>query len=113
MIRVLKSLRPEEQIVGIVYNPKKLPKPKSWLDLFEEPYVSRLGLTGFQTTFGTVSLIEMAKQFGGSDTNIEPVFAALGLPEGIRYALNHEWTVPGVPLRDGDEVALVLPVSGG
>ena len=42
----------------------------------------------------------------------EPV-RALGLPEGLRYALNHEWTVPGVPLRDGDEVALVLPVSGG
>lgn len=42
----------------------------------------------------------------------EPV-RALGLPEGLRYALNHEWSVPGVPLRDGDEVALVLPVSGG
>lgn len=42
----------------------------------------------------------------------EPV-RALGLPEGLRYALNHEWAVPGVPLRDGDEVALVLPVSGG
>ena len=38
---------------------------------------------------------------------------ALGLPDGVRYALNHEWTVPGAPLRDGDEVALVLPVSGG
>lgn len=32
------------QIVGIAYNPKKLPKPKSWKDLFQEPYVSRLGL---------------------------------------------------------------------
>lgn len=42
----------------------------------------------------------------------EPV-RALGLPDGLRYALNHEWSVPGVPLRDGDEVALVLPVSGG
>lgn len=42
----------------------------------------------------------------------EPV-RALGLPDGLRYALNHEWTVPGAPLRDGDEVALVLPVSGG
>ena len=38
---------------------------------------------------------------------------ALGLPDGLRYALNHEWTVPGAVLRDGDEVALVLPVSGG
>jgi molybdopterin converting factor small subunit len=34
-------------------------------------------------------------------------------PEGLRYALNHVWTLPGAPLRDGDEVALVLPVSGG
>ncbi|MFM2421713.1 MAG: hypothetical protein RL291_243 [Pseudomonadota bacterium] len=65
------------QIVGIAYNPKKVPKPKSWKDLFTEPYVSRLGLTGFQTTFGTVSLIEMAKAFGGSDTNVEPIFAEI------------------------------------
>lgn len=42
----------------------------------------------------------------------EPV-RALGLPGGLRYALNHEWTVPGAVLRDGDEVAFVLPVSGG
>lgn len=34
-------------------------------------------------------------------------------PDGVRYAVNHEWTLPGTPLRDGDEVALVLPVSGG
>lgn len=65
------------QIVGIAYNPKKLPKPKSWKDLFQEPYVSKLGLTGFQTTFGTVSLIEMAKAFGGSETNVEPIFAEI------------------------------------
>jgi molybdopterin converting factor small subunit len=37
----------------------------------------------------------------------------VGLPGGARYALNHEWTLPGATLRDGDEVALVLPVSGG
>lgn len=36
-----------------------------------------------------------------------------GPPEGVRYALNHQWTLPGAPLRDGDEVAVVLPVSGG
>jgi putative spermidine/putrescine transport system substrate-binding protein len=63
------------QIVGIVYNPKKLPAPKSWKDLFTEPYVSRLGLTGFQTTFGTASLIEIARAYGGSETNVEPAFA--------------------------------------
>ena len=37
----------------------------------------------------------------------------VGLPDGARYALNHVWTLPGATLRDGDEVAVVLPVSGG
>jgi putative spermidine/putrescine transport system substrate-binding protein len=66
------------QIVGIVYNPTRFDAPPTrWEQLFEEPYVSRLGLTGFQTTFGTVSLIEMAKALGGSATDVEPVFAKL------------------------------------
>ncbi|TVQ34569.1 MAG: extracellular solute-binding protein [Geminicoccaceae bacterium] len=69
------------QVVGIAYNPSKLPTPTSWADLFEEPFVSRLGLTGFQTTFGTASLIEIAKTFGGSETDVEPAF------EKIREAL--------------------------
>lgn len=65
------------QLVGIAYNPSKLPKPKGWADLFQEPFVSRLGITGFQTTFGTVSLIEISKVFGGSLTNVEPALAEL------------------------------------
>lgn len=66
------------QVVGIAYNPKKLPKPAGWRDLFRPEYTSRLGLTGFGTTFGTVSLIEMAKSVGGSETDMEPLFAELG-----------------------------------
>ena len=65
------------QVVGIAYNPKKLPKPSGYADLFKEPWVSRLGITGFGTTFGTVSLIEIAKIFGGSETNIEPALVEL------------------------------------
>ncbi|MBP0491388.1 extracellular solute-binding protein [Pararoseomonas indoligenes] len=65
------------QVVGIAYNPKKLPKPAGWRDLFKPEYASRLGLTGFGTTFGTVSLIEMAKVFGGSETDVEPLFTEL------------------------------------
>ena len=65
------------QVVGIAYNPKKLPKPTGYADLLKDPWVSRLGLTGFGTTFGTVSLIELAKVFGGSETNIEPALAEL------------------------------------
>ncbi len=66
------------QVVGICFNPTVFPEPPTrWEQLFELPYVERLGLTGFQTTFGTVSLIEMAKVFGGSDTNVDPIFAKL------------------------------------
>lgn len=65
------------QVVGIAYNPKKVPAPKGWKDLLTDPWVSRLGLTGFQTTFGTVSLIEIAKAFGGSETNIDPALVEL------------------------------------
>lgn len=65
------------QVVGIAYNPTKLPRPSGWADLLRDPWVSRLGLTGFGTTFGTVSLIEIAKVFGGSETDIEPALAEL------------------------------------
>src|SRR5215470_7291264 len=81
------------QVVGIAYNPKKVPAPKGWKDLLVDPWVSRLGLTGFQTTFGTSSLIEISKQFGGSLTDVEPAFvelkkvlpkvAAVGLPAAM------------------------------
>jgi putative spermidine/putrescine transport system substrate-binding protein len=65
------------QVVGIAYNPKKVPKPSGYADLLKDPWVSRLGITGFNTTFGTVSLIELAKVFGGSETDIEPALAEL------------------------------------
>ena len=81
------------QVVGIAYNPKKVPAPKGWTDLLKDPWVSRLGLTGFQTTFGTSSIIELSKQFGGSLTDVEPALvelkkilpkvAAVGLPAAM------------------------------
>ncbi len=44
------------------------------------------------------------------------VWAALGLgeePEGLLYAVNKEYAPLEQELRDGDEVALIPPVSGG
>jgi molybdopterin converting factor small subunit len=34
-------------------------------------------------------------------------------PRGVRYAVNDLWADDGVPLADGDRVAIILPVSGG
>ena len=65
------------QIVGLGYNPKKMDAPKSWTDILTPPYLRRLALVGFQTTFATMSLMELNKQLGGSIENPEPVFKVI------------------------------------
>ena len=47
---------------------------------------------------------------------VDDVWERLGLgaaPPGLLYAVNREYVEPGQELRDGDEVALIPPVSGG
>lgn len=34
-------------------------------------------------------------------------------PAATRIALNGEWVGPGTPVNEGDELALIPPVSGG
>jgi MoaE-MoaD fusion protein len=49
-------------------------------------------------------------------TRVSDVWAALELgrePDGLLYAVNREYAEPDRPLREGDEVALIPPVSGG
>ena len=77
------------QVVGIAYNPKKVPAPQGWKDLFTDPWVSRLGLTGFQTTDGTESLIEIAKVFGVTESRICQIHtqAVFSLKAYIRKAM--------------------------
>jgi putative spermidine/putrescine transport system substrate-binding protein len=65
------------QLVGFGYNPKKIDPPKNWLDLLSPKYHGKVALTGFQTTFGTLSLMELNKALGGSVENVEPLFKAI------------------------------------
>ena len=47
---------------------------------------------------------------------VDDVWAQLGLgdePAGLLYAVNRDYVERGHELRDGDEVALIPPVSGG
>jgi molybdopterin synthase catalytic subunit len=49
-------------------------------------------------------------------TRVRDVWPALGLgeePEGLLYAVNRRYAEPDHVLADGDEVALIPPVSGG
>ena len=48
--------------------------------------------------------------------SVDDVWGALGLgeePAGLVYAVNRAYVERGTPLADGDEVALIPPVSGG
>jgi MoaE-MoaD fusion protein len=52
----------------------------------------------------------------GEGSSVEDVWAALGLgdePAGLLYAVNRTYADRGQALAEGDEVALIPPVSGG
>ncbi len=66
------------QLIGIAYNPKKIKTPpSSWEDLWKPEYKGRVGLTGLGSSLGTAFMVEVAKMYGGSETNIEPAFEAV------------------------------------
>jgi putative spermidine/putrescine transport system substrate-binding protein len=66
------------QTVGLTYNPEKIKTPPtSWRDLWKPEYKGRVGITNLNSTLGTGFIVEIAKMFGGSESNVEPGFRAL------------------------------------
>jgi putative spermidine/putrescine transport system substrate-binding protein len=121
------------QIIGMAYNPKRVKTPPtSWEDLWKPEYKGRVGLTGMGSSLGTAFMVEIAKMHGGSETNIEPAFAAMKqlLPSigalapspGALAALFQQGQIDIAPnyfnnielLRGkGVDVAFAVPKSGG
>jgi len=66
------------QVVGLTYNPEKIKTPpSSWRDLWKPEFKGRVGITNLNSTLGTGFLVEVARMFGGNETNVEPGFKAL------------------------------------
>ena len=66
------------QVIGIGYNPKKIPAPpRSWDELWHPTYKGRVGLTALNSQLGIAFLAELNRLRGGSETNWEPAFKAL------------------------------------
>lgn len=66
------------QVDGIAYNPTKVPRPKDYGDLFTNPaFEKQISLTGFGSNSATAAWVEVAKAFGGSAKNMEPMFQML------------------------------------
>lgn len=62
------------QIIVLAYNPKKVPKPTDWLDMWKPEYKGHVGLTGMGSSLGTSYMTEITKRLGGSETDYEPAF---------------------------------------
>ncbi|WP_088889412.1 ABC transporter substrate-binding protein [Leptolyngbya ohadii] len=66
------------QGVVIGYNPERVKTPpKAWEALLDSNLDGRLGLVSMNSVLGTSFMVEMAKLKGGSESDIEPAFAAL------------------------------------
>jgi putative spermidine/putrescine transport system substrate-binding protein len=66
------------QVVGLTYNPDTVKTPPtSWADLWRPEFKGRVGITNLASTLGTGWLVEIARMNGGSETNVDPGFAAI------------------------------------
>ena len=63
---------------GIAYNTEKVKTPPtSWQDLWDPKYAGHVAISDISGTIGYQFLVEAARLNGGSETNIDPGFAAL------------------------------------
>jgi putative spermidine/putrescine transport system substrate-binding protein len=64
-------------LIGLAYNPDKVPAPISWTDIWKSEYKGRLGLTTPASNLGFGLVVMTAKLFGGSEDNLAPAWPKL------------------------------------
>jgi putative spermidine/putrescine transport system substrate-binding protein len=64
-------------LIGLAYNPEKVPKPESWADLWKPEYKGKIGLTTPASNLGFAVVIMIAKIFGGDEDHPDPAWGKL------------------------------------
>jgi putative spermidine/putrescine transport system substrate-binding protein len=64
-------------LIGIAYNPDKVPAPESWSDLWKPEYRGKLGMTTPASNLGFGLVVMTAKLAGGSEENLAPAWPKL------------------------------------
>jgi putative spermidine/putrescine transport system substrate-binding protein len=64
-------------LVGLAYNPDKVPAPQAWTDLWKPEYKGKLGMTTPASNLGFSMVVMAAKLFGGSEDNLAPAWPKL------------------------------------
>jgi len=62
------------QVDGIAYNPKKVRRPNGYADLFTPDFHGKVAFAGIQSNTMCMAYIEIAKVFGGSEDDMEPLW---------------------------------------
>jgi putative spermidine/putrescine transport system substrate-binding protein len=62
-------------LIGLAYNPDKVPAPSSWADLWDNPaYKGKIGLVSSASNLGFAFFVQAAKLAGGGESNLDPGF---------------------------------------
>lgn len=75
-------------LMGLAYNPERVPRPAAWSDLWKADYHGKIGLTTPASNLGFAFVVLAAKLAGGSERDVEPAWKALRKLEPFVVASN-------------------------
>lgn len=75
-------------LMGLAYNPARVPRPVAWTDLWKPEFRGQVGLTTPASNLGFAFVVLTAKLFGGSETEVEPAWAQIHKLEPFVVASN-------------------------
>ena len=75
-------------LMGLAYNPSRVPRPEAWADLWKPEFRGHVGLTTPASNLGFAFVVLTAKLFGGSEADVEPAWPQIRNLEPFVVASN-------------------------